>query len=172
MKTTNKKTVKTSNNAKKSNNTRAKVKSVTRILTPEKKAEIALKRKLNPQFSHVVSRFYKADINEIKTNFTRSLIESKKRVDLLKVKELSEIKNKTFIAECVKCINYIVKTNDLYNLFEQSVTKNKYGNFQINYNLQLVSKIVKLIDKNNGAITYKKALEQIIIAKNYNNLNK
>ena len=69
-------------------------------------------------------------------------------------------------------INYIVKTNDLYNLFEQSVTKNKYGNFQINYNLQLVSKIVKLIDKNNGAITYKKALEQIIIAKNYNNLNK
>ncbi len=166
MKTTNKQT-KVVKNTKKS---RIKTNSVVKVLTPKQKAKLAEKRRLNPQFSHAVSKAYKKDLNEIKTIFTRSLIESKKRVDLLKVKELSEIKNKTFISECVKCINYIVKNNDLYTLFEQSVTKNKYGNFQINYNLQLVSKIAKLIDKNNGAITYKKALEQIIIAKNYNNL--
>jgi len=173
MKTTNNKTVKSpSNNAKKSNKTRLKVKSVTKVLTPKQKAKLAEKRRLNPQFSHAVSNAYKKDLNDIKTIFTRSLIESKKRVDLLKVNELTEIQNKAFISECIKCINYIVKTNDLYTLFEQSVTKNKFGNYQINYNLNLVSKIVKLIDKNNGAITYKSALDQIIIAKKYNNLNK
>lgn len=173
MKKVNTKTQKNpSNNAKKSAKTRLKVKSVTKVLTPKQKEKLAEKRRLNPQFSHAVSKAYKKDLNEIKTVFTRSLIESKKRVDLLKVKELTEIQNKTFIANCVKCINYIVKTNDLYTLFEQSVTKNKYGNFQINYNLNLVSKIVKIIDKNKGNLTYKEALNQIIIAKNYNNLNK
>ena len=161
-----------SNNAKKSAKTRLKVKSVTKVLTPKQKAKLAEKRRLNPQFSHAVSKAYKKDLNDIKTIFTRSLIESKKRVDLLKVNELTEIQNKTFIRECIKCINYIVKTNDLYTLFEESVTKNKFGNYQINYNLNLVSKIVKIIDKSKGNLTYKEALKQIIIAKNYNNLNK
>ena len=156
-------------------NTRVKVNSVVKVLSEETKQKIALKRKLNPQFSHVVSRYYKEELNEIKTSFKASLCETNRRADLIQDKELSKLQNLTFVKDCKKAINYIAKNSDkeLTQLFSENVTKHyKTQNFVVSYNLNLISKIVKLIDKNNGKLTYLEALKQIIIAKNYNKLNK
>lgn len=160
---------------KNTKNTRVKVNSVTKVLSEETKQKIALKRKLNPQFSHVVSRYYKDEQNEIKTSFKASLVETNRRANLIHDKELTKLQNLTFVKDCKKAINYIAKNNDkeLTKLFSENVTKHyKTQNFVVSYNLNLVSKIVKLIDKNNGKLTYLEALNQIIIAKNYNKLNK
>jgi hypothetical protein len=160
---------------KNTKNTKVRVNSVTKILTEETKQKIALKRKLNPQFSHVVSRYYKDEQSEIKTSFKASLIETNRRANLIEDKELTKLQNLTFVKDCKKAINYIAKNSDktLTKLFSENVTKHyKTQNFVVSYNLNLVSKIVKLIDKNNGNLTYLDALKQIIIAKNYNKLNK
>ena len=160
---------------KNTKNTRVKVKSVTKVLTAKEKKAIALKRKLNPQFSHVVSRYYKDEQKEIKTSFKASLVETNRRANLIQDKELTKLQNLTFVKDCKKCINYIAKDSDkaLTTLFKNNVTKHyKTQNFVVSYTLNLVSKIVKLINKNKGNSTYKEALKQIIIAKNYNKLNK
>ena len=91
---------------KNTKNTRVKVNSVTKVLSEETKQKIALKRKLNPQFSHVVSRYYKDEQNEIKTSFKASLVETNRRANLIHDKELTKLQNLTFVKDCKKAINF------------------------------------------------------------------
>jgi hypothetical protein len=116
------------------------------------KEEIAQKRLLNPQFSHVVSKQKKYDENEFKTNSFKVLLSTKAIVKNINIESYSLAENLNLIEKSISIINFIAKTdkngkivNDIiFNDIIANVRKSKNGFYNEFYFAQMVQKIATL----------------------------
>ena len=128
---------------------KVETKRVTIKLTKE---QIAEKRLLNPQFSHVVSKQKKYDELEFKSNPIKVLLSTKAIVKNINIESYSLAENLNLIEKSISIINFIAKTdktgkltneailNDILN----SVRTTKKGLYVEFYFAQLVQKIATL----------------------------
>ena len=124
-------------------------KSVKVKLTKE---QIAEKRLLNPQFSHLVSKQKKFDELQFKRDDFAVMLSAKKIVKNIDIKGYSLAENINLIEKCIYTINFIAKTDksgllvnkDLYNSVVSSVRKTKSGFYNEFYFAQMVQKIATL----------------------------
>lgn len=124
-------------------------KTVTVKLTKEQLAE---KRLLNPQFSHVVSKQKKNDELQFKSNSLKVLLSTKAIVRNINIESYSLAENLNLIEKCITIINFIAKTDkngnivntDIYNRVCSTVRTTKIGLFNEFYFAQLVQKIATL----------------------------
>ena len=116
------------------------------------KEEIAEKRKLNPQFAHVVSKQKKIDLLEFKSNGLKVLLSSKNIVKNIEIEGYNFAENINIIEKCISFINFITKTNKSGDFVNDGLLKNiisnvrttKNGLYNEYYFAQLVQKIVTL----------------------------
>lgn len=124
-------------------------KSVKVKLTKE---EIAAKRLLNPQFSHVVSKQKKFDELAFKSNPIKVLLSTKAIVKNINIESYSLAENLNLIEKSISVINFIAKTdksgklvNDvIFNDVLNSVRTTKKGLYVEFYFAQMVQKIATL----------------------------
>ena len=135
------------------------------------KEEIAQKRKLNPQFSHVVSKQKKIDLIEFKSNGLKVLLSTKNVVKNIQIDGYNFAENINIIEKCIGFINFITKTNktndfinnELLTTLLKNVRTTKNGLYNEFYFTQMVQKIVTL--SINKGYDYQTSLN-IIIEKN------
>jgi hypothetical protein len=116
------------------------------------KDEIAQKRKLNPQFSHVVSKQKKIDLIEFKSNGLKVLLSTKAIVKNIQIEGYNFAENINIIEKCIGFINFVTKTNKQNNFVNDTLLKNllsnvrttKNGLYNEYYFSQMVQKIVTL----------------------------
>jgi hypothetical protein len=139
---------------------------VKQLTEAEVKEARAKKRALNPQYSHVVSRFKKDLEKFAKHDVKSSLVEGKKWSNgLLKVGDLSVYENEKQLNAGNKFINYVTSAKG-WDLLGEDVSlaigrNKKTGAIGYFKGLQLAQKVVKLIaDKK--ASDYASALGWII----------
>jgi hypothetical protein len=116
------------------------------------KDEIAQKRKLNPQFSHVVSKQKKIDLIEFKSNGLKVLLSTKAIVKNIQIEGYNFAENINIIEKCIGFINFVTKTNKANNFVNDTLLKNllsnvrttKNGLYNEYYFSQMVQKIVTL----------------------------
>lgn len=128
---------------------KVETKKVTIKLTKE---QIAEKRLLNPQFSHVVSKQKKFDELEFKSNPIKVLLSTKSIVKNINIESYSLAENLNLIEKSISIINFIAKTdkagkltNDvIFNDILNSVRTTKKGLYVEFYFAQLVQKIATL----------------------------
>jgi hypothetical protein len=121
-------------------------KSVTVKLTKE---QIAEKRLLNPQFSHLVSKQKKFDENAFKQNPIKVLLSTKAIVKNINIESYSLAENLNLIEKCISVINFIAKTDKtgklsneaIFNDVLNSVRTTKKGLYVEFYFAQMVQKI-------------------------------
>ena len=116
------------------------------------KEEIAQKRKLNPQFSHVVSKQKKIDLIEFKSNGLKVLLNAKAIVKNIEIEGYNFAENLNVIEKSISFINFVTKT-DKSGVFQNeqllkdilaNVRTTKNGFYNEFYFAQLVQKIVSL----------------------------
>jgi hypothetical protein len=116
------------------------------------KEEIAQKRKLNPQFSHVVSKQKKIDLIEFKSNGLKVLLSTKNVVKNIQIDGYNFAENINIIEKCIGFINFVTKTNktndfinnELLTTLLKNVRTTKNGLYNEFYFAQMVQKIVTL----------------------------
>lgn len=116
------------------------------------KEEIAQKRLLNPQFSHLVSKQKKTNELLYKSDATKVLIGAKKIIDTIEIESYNLYENANLIDKCKSFINFVIKTNkaneivnaELYKGILSNVRTTKSGLYNEFYFAQLVQKIVTL----------------------------
>ena len=116
------------------------------------KEQIAEKRLLNPQFSHLVSKQKKVDEIALKSNSLKVLLATKTIVKNINIESYSLAENINLIEKCISIINFIAKTdkqgkivnNDIYNNICSVVRTTKQGLYIEFYFAQLVQKIATL----------------------------
>tara|TARA_R110000868_G_scaffold193828_3_gene439071 strand:- start:999 stop:1451 length:453 start_codon:yes stop_codon:yes gene_type:complete len=124
-------------------------KSVSVKLTKE---QIAEKRLLNPQFSHLVSKQKKNDELEFKSNPIKVLLSTKAIVKNINIESYSLAENLNLIEKSISVINFIAKTDksgkltndELFKRILKSVRTTKKGLYVEFYFSQLVQKIATL----------------------------
>jgi hypothetical protein len=124
-------------------------KSVKVKLTKE---EIAQKRLLNPQFSHLVSKQKKYDELQFKSNPIKVLLSAKAIVKNINIDSYSLAENLNLIEKSISVINFIAKTDksgiivnqQIYNDVCDNVRKSKNGFYNEFYFAQMVQKIATL----------------------------
>jgi hypothetical protein len=124
-------------------------KSVKVKLTKE---QIAEKRLLNPQFSHLVSKQKKFDELQFKSNPIKVLLSAKAIVKNISVDSYSLAENLNLIEKSISVINFIAKTDKqgkftneaIFNDIINSVRTTKSGLYVEFYFAQLVQKIATL----------------------------
>jgi hypothetical protein len=137
------------------------------------KEEIAQKRKLNPQFSHVVSKQKKIDLIEFKSNGLKVLLSTKNVIKNIEIDGYNFAENINVIEKCINFVNFITKTNktndfinnELLTTLLKNVRVTKTGLYNEFYFAQMVQKIVTL--SINKGYDYQTSLN-IIIAKKSN----
>jgi hypothetical protein len=135
------------------------------------KEEIAQKRKLNPQFSHVVSKQKKIDLIEFKSNGLKVLLSTKNVVKNIQIDGYNFAENINVIEKCINFINFLTKTNKQNQFVNDNLLTNLLNNVRVTksglynefYFAQLVQKIVTLSVKK--GYDYQTALN-IVIEKN------
>jgi len=135
------------------------VKELTNEQKEQKKIEQAKKRALNPQFTSVQSQKRKVEKETFKQDLKSNLLEVK-RVTKVQNIDTDKLENIEFLNQCIKKVNYICKNDDILTLFDDAVTKNKKGLYQLNYCEQLIAKIVKL--ENKKGLNVNEALNKLI----------
>jgi len=136
------------------------------------KDEIAQKRKLNPQFSHVVSKQKKIDLIEFKSNGLKVLLSTKAIVKNIQIEGYNFAENINIIEKCIGFINFVTKTNKANEFVNDTLLKNllsnvrttKNGLYNEYYFSQMVQKIVTLSIKK--GFDYQTALSIIVAKKN------
>jgi hypothetical protein len=116
------------------------------------KEQIAEKRLLNPQFSHVVSKQKKADLLALQSNSFKILLSTKNIVKNIDIKSYSLAENINLIEKCISIINFIAKTDKQGNIVNDEIYKSicgivrttKTGLYNEFYFAQLVQKIATL----------------------------
>lgn len=164
-----KKVAKTGNNARVENLIVSTSKKETIKKTKE---EIANKRKLNPQFSHVVSKQKKIDLLEFKSNGLKVLLSTKTIVKNIQIEGYTLAENFNTIEKCIGFINFVTKTNKANDFVNNELLQNllsntrttKSGLYTEYYFSQLVQKIVTLSIKK--GFDYQTALNIIVAKKN------
>jgi hypothetical protein len=129
--------------------TKVNTKNVKVKLTKE---QIAEKRLLNPQFSHVVSKQKKADLLALQSNSFKILLSTKAIVKNIDIKSYSLAENINLIEKCISIINFIAKTDKQNKIINDEIYKNicsivrttKKGLYNEFYFSQLVQKIATL----------------------------
>jgi hypothetical protein len=124
-------------------------KSVKVKLTKE---QIAEKRLLNPQFSHLVSKQKKTDELQFKQSPIKVLLSTKAIVKNINIESYSLAENLNLIEKSISIINFIAKTdkagkltNDaIFNDVLNSVRTTKKGLYVEFYFAQMVQKIATL----------------------------
>jgi hypothetical protein len=124
-------------------------KSVKVKLTKE---QIAEKRLLNPQFSHLVSKQKKFDELQFKSNPIKVLLSAKAIVKNINIDSYSLAENLNLIEKSISVINFIAKTdkngkltNDvIFNDILNNVRTTKTGLYNEFYFAQMVQKIATL----------------------------
>lgn len=127
----------------------AKVKVQTIAKTKE---EIAQKRKLNPQFAHVVSKQKKIDLVAFKSDGLKVFLSAKNIVKNIEIEGYNFAENINVIEKSISFINFVTKQNKqgefLNDTLLQTILKNvrttKTGFFNEYYFAQIVQKIVTL----------------------------
>jgi hypothetical protein len=138
------------------------------VLSKEAKKEaLRVKREANPQFSHLVSKAHKKEVEAFKLDFKANLIEAKRRSDLLVVGSFNKYENEKQLKECKTFINKVLKSEELTSLFIQAVRVNKNGSFSPFYFAQLVQKVVSIVNNKKG-FDYVTALNRVIVQKSKN----
>jgi hypothetical protein len=114
-------------------------------LTEEQKEMQAKKRALNPTFANAVSQANKKDILTMKTDFKLSLLEAKRRANLLEDVNLDAIENLVFINLCKSFINKMLRKGNEENIeiFKKLNKLNRFGTYQTNWILSNISFVVK-----------------------------
>jgi len=114
-------------------------------LTKEQKEMQAKKRALNPTFANAVSQANKKDILTMKTDFKLSLLEAKRKANLLEDVNLDTIENLVFINLCKSYINKMLRKGNESMIadFKKINKLNKWGAYQTNWILSNISKDVK-----------------------------
>jgi hypothetical protein len=124
-------------------------KSVSVKLTKE---QIAAKRLLNPQFSHLVSKQKRFDELQFKSNPIKVLLSAKAIVKNINIESYSLAENLNLIEKSISVINFIAKTDKqgkftneaIFNDIVNSVRTTKSGLYNEFYFAQLVQKIATL----------------------------
>jgi hypothetical protein len=169
MTTTKTTSVKKSNSVTKLT-TKATLEATAKKVIAKTKEEIAQKRKLNPQFSHVLSKQKKIDLIYFKSNGLKVLLSAKNIVKNIDIEGYNFAENLNVIEKSIGFINFVTKTNKqnafvneiLLKSILENVRTTKKGFYNEFYFAQLVQKIVTLsINKNFDYVT---ALN-IIVAK-------
>jgi hypothetical protein len=124
---------------------KVKVARSRKPLTQKQKDARALKRVLEPTFSNAVSKAVKVDTLEMKQDFRRSLLDAKKKANLLNDVNLDGIQNLLFINDCKAYINKLFRKGNEKQIeaFKKSNKLNKWGKYQTNWILSNISKEVK-----------------------------
>ena len=114
-------------------------------LTEAQKNEQAKKRALNPTFANAVSQANKKDILSMKTDFKLSLLEAKRKANLLEDVNLDTIENLVFINSCKAYINKMLRkgNENTVESFKKLNKLNRFGAYQTNWILSNISKEVK-----------------------------
>lgn len=131
---------------KKTANKKVVKKVVTRKpLTKAQKEMQAKKRALNPTFANAVSQANKKDILKMKTDFKLSLLEAKRKANLLEDINLDAIENLVFINICKSYINKMLRKGNEKDIeiFKKMNKLNRFGTYQTNWILSNISYIVK-----------------------------
>jgi hypothetical protein len=131
---------------------------------------LAQKRKLNPQFSHVVSKQKSIDLLDFKSNGLKVLLSTKNIVKNIQIEGYNFAENINVIEKSISFINFVTKTDKQNNFVNDALLKSilenvrttKTGLYNEFYFAQLVQKIVTL--SINKGYDYTTALN-IIIAK-------
>lgn len=116
------------------------------------KEQISEHRRLNPQFSHVISKQKKVNELEFKKDAKKVFIATKNIVSTIEEKSYNIFENANLIDKCKQFINFTTKTNkeneiiniNLFNGIINNVRKTKTGLYNEFYFAQLVQKIVTL----------------------------
>jgi hypothetical protein len=116
------------------------------------KEQIAEKRLLNPQFSHLVSKQKKTDELQFKQSPIKVLLSTKAIVKNINIESYSLAENLNLIEKSISIINFIAKTdkagkltNDaIFNDVLNSVRTTKKGLYVEFYFAQMVQKIATL----------------------------
>lgn len=116
------------------------------------KQQIAEKRLLNPQFSHLVSKQKKNDELQFKQSPIKVLLSTKSIVKNINIESYSLAENLNLIEKSISVINFIAKTdksgklvNDvIFNDVLNSVRTTKTGLYNEFYFAQMVQKIATL----------------------------
>lgn len=127
-------------------------KNTKKEIIKKTKEEIAEKRKLNPQFSHVVSKQKKIDLLEFKSNGLKVLLSTKNVVKNIQIEGYNFAENINIIEKCIGFINFVTKTNKQNQFVNENLLTNllnnvrttKNGLYNEFYFAQLVQKIVTL----------------------------
>jgi hypothetical protein len=135
------------------------------------KEEIAQKRKLNPQFSHVVSKQKKIDLLEFKSNGLKVLLSTKNVIKNIQIEGYNFAENINIIEKCINFVNFVTKTNktnefvnnELLTNLLNNVKTTKNGLYNEFYFAQMVQKIITLSVKK--GFDFQTALN-IVIEKN------
>ena len=130
----------------------AKKVSTKKEVIKKTKEEIAQKRKLNPQFSHVVSKQKKIDLIEFKSNGLKVLLSAKAIVKNIDIEGYNFAENLNVIEKSIGFINFVTKTNKQGTFVNEQLLKDilanvrttKNGLYNEFYFAQLVQKIVSL----------------------------
>ena len=135
------------------------------------KAEISEKRKLNPQFAHVVSKQKKIDFLSFKSDGLKVLLSAKAIVKNIEIDGYSFAENINAIEKSIQFINFVTKTDKSGNFANESllksllyaVNRSKTGLYSEYSFSQLVQQIIKLsITK---SYDYATALNMVIAKK-------
>ena len=116
------------------------------------KEEIAQKRKLNPQFSHVVSKQKKIDLIDFKSNGLKVFLNAKNIVKNINIEGYNFAENINVIEKSISFINFVTKTDKKGTFSNEQLLKDilanvrttKNGFYNEFYFAQLVQKIVSL----------------------------
>lgn len=136
--------------------------STTSVKVKLTKEQIAEKRLLNPQFSHLVSKQKKYDELQFKSNPIKVLLSAKAIVKNINIESYSLAENLNLIEKSISVINFIAKTdkagkltNDvIFNDILNNVRTTKTGLYNEFYFAQMVQKIATLqISKKCDTIT-------------------
>jgi hypothetical protein len=122
------------------------------VTVKKTKEEIAQKRLLNPQFSHVVSKQKKTEIIAFKSDAFKNLLATKAIVKNIDIKSYSLAENINLIEKCIALINFVAKTDKsgkivntvMYNAVMHNVRTTKQGFYNEFYFAQLIQKIATL----------------------------
>lgn len=136
------------------------------------KEEIAQKRKLNPQFSHVVSKQKKIDLIEFKKDGLKVLLSAKNIVKNIDIEGYNFAENLNVIEKSISFINFITKTNKQNTFVNEQLLKDilanvrttKNGFYNEFYFAQMVQKIVTY--SINKGTDYQTALNVVIALNN------
>jgi len=123
-----------------------------KVTIKKTKDEIAQKRKLNPQFSHVVSKQKKIDLIEFKSNGLKVLLSAKNIVKNIDIEGYNFAENLNVIEKSISFINFVTKVDKQNKFVNEQLLKDILANVRTTksglyvefYFAQLVQKIVSL----------------------------